>query len=50
MLSCTLPSRPGDSVAGSALALIDIEDIPNLHFKAQAPGEGDNVVRADLHL
>jgi hypothetical protein len=48
MLSCTLPSR--DSVAGSALALIDIEDIPNLHFKAQAPGEGDKVVRADLHL
>ena len=48
MLSCTLPSR--DSVAGSALALLDIEDIPNLHFKAQAPGEGDKVVRADLHL
>jgi hypothetical protein len=49
MLSCTLPSR--DSVAGSALALIDIEDIPNLHFKAQAPGEGDWLICiCDLHL
>ncbi len=48
VLSSTLPSR--DSAAGSALAMENVMDIPDLNFRAQALGDRGNVVRADLRL
>ncbi len=37
MSSCTLPSR--DSAAGSALAMVNVMDILDLNFSAQALGD-----------